>query len=397
MEKKLLHLDLSDHKIKASEALSSLITLNHHLDDIQHNPVSTEEMERMAKLAWSVHSAYSHRIKNLELEKSLLKAQTERMWTLIESTLYPALQIDSSLLTIYKELSDIWTVLNDLKKYPELFVHEAKDATVLMCQDRLHKVEAKKVGGIFVGTSSAIPTGQAILNSLLEKCYHLVWLLNTNESTDEHQTKLDALVTNLISLLSYHQSGIPIEQGVVEVVEKDVKAVEQEIQVQTVDEKITRKVELARELVEELRLEIGRGNECGQVIKKVTEARESLLEIGKMQHTSFEQRDAKVQGALKVVYDAMNMLDQPALTDKDTLVNVIQSTLGIAAGILHQPSQDFIKIEKVIKDIKAMKKSGVKDAQKVTEMKKVVEQVQGKDSAVTVLKDQVRVLIQSLL
>jgi hypothetical protein len=425
IEKQLSHLRIKDEKILSSEVFSALLEFNQHLGQTSHQPVSTEEMERLAKVAWKVHAAYDHRMKQMEQEKAQLQHQIQKMWTLVEGVLYPVLQMDASLLPVYRDLCDIHLILRNLKSHPELFVnHEARRATLILVQDRLHKLEAKKVNGVFMESESShgrIPSGQAICSSIMEKCYHLVTYLNEHDrDPEEPPSRLEELNTSLVALLGCLKTGIPFDRSILPILKEQLSVMEQHKQqgvwkeedgtVAPEQESIQKQIDLAHDLLHELELPVP--EKVKPMVEEIHQARDTLLE-----HLEFpgSVTSQVVHTVLDPVYNALLFLEKEAQSVTQggvhLLRSVVQSTLGVGAHLLHtiQPANDeYTTLESIVARLKGVraKKATLEEEQfqkEVEVLRAELDRVSVPDAeikekdALSLLQDQARVLLQSLL
>jgi hypothetical protein len=422
IEKQFSHLSIKKEHIRSSHVFSDLLAFNQHLAQCSQHPVPTEDMEHLAQVAWKVHTAYDHRIKQMDQEKAQLQHQIQKMWTLVEGVLYPVLQMDASLLPVYRDLCDIHLILRNLKNDPGMFVNqEARRATLIMIQDRLHKLEAKKVNGVFQESSAfRIPSGQAICHSIMEKCYHLVSYLTTHDQDpEEPPSKLEELNTSLVALLGCLKTGIPFDHSILPILKDQLAAMEQHKQegvwkeedgtIAPNQESIQKQIELAHDLLHELELPVP--EQVKPMVQQVHQARDTLLEHGEFPESV---TSTLVHSVLDPVYRSLLYVEQEAqsLTQGGVqlLRSVVQSTLGVGARLLHnlQPSSDeYTTLESIISRLKGVraKKSTLPETEFQNEIDllraeldkvKVDQEVKEKD-AMVVLRDQARVLLQSLL
>jgi hypothetical protein len=131
------------------------------------------------------------------------------MWTGIERVLYPVLQVDHQLLPVYKELVDIHNILDELKNAQSFYDSpEFRNVSLLLLQERLHKLESQKVEGVFMPSqvtsiqNQKIPAGQALCASLMNRCFNLIHYLQTlsEEYPTEPPSKLQELNSSLVSI-----------------------------------------------------------------------------------------------------------------------------------------------------------------------------------------------------
>jgi hypothetical protein len=127
------------------------------------------------------------------------------MWDQFQLTIDPSIHIDDSLLSTFGELA---LILKDLLKLRDVkFATEDFKAKLYALQNRLHAVENAKVENVLMPpNATTIPAGQAVVSSMLNRCYRLTHLLTQGFEDAESHT-IEDINFSLLTLLTSFKSG----------------------------------------------------------------------------------------------------------------------------------------------------------------------------------------------
>ncbi|KAJ3369460.1 hypothetical protein HDU91_007204 [Kappamyces sp. JEL0680] len=215
--------------VPTKTALSSTIKLNHELATIQKEGVCTPlDLENFATKVWRTHLANEQRTKQLEQEIDSIKRFDHEMWTRFQKVIDPGLHIHEGLVPIYSELSNIMKGLQKLSRSQNIS-QESFTARLVSLQTRLHTVEDSKIETVMMPESSSlIPGGQAVISSLMNRCYRMIRILSTRDDLGpkEPPSKVEEINHSLVALLSAFQAGYEFDSILLTCLAEEVRMLE---------------------------------------------------------------------------------------------------------------------------------------------------------------------------
>lgn len=156
----------------------------------------------------------------------------ESIWLKFDTAILPLWRIDDALIPIYEKLAFIRKQLESLHTLNEVNSDERVEFLVQL-QTELHNLENENViDGKVVPMSLRntipmnIPSGQAIIMNLLQKCYRLIRVMNENENVIVSsalypiENRLDTIILDLESILNAYknnESVDPLELRIIQV------------------------------------------------------------------------------------------------------------------------------------------------------------------------------------
>ena len=146
----------------------------------------------------------------------------------------PLWKFEEELLPYYQELSRIHAKLDLLREQP--MENKARENELIALQGRLHEVENTMVDNKFVPGGwteygGHIPGGQAILVTLMNRCYKLVEHIQRLGSDIDPVLfsityRLEDLVANLASLRDSYKAGFPIDPIELHIFQEQVDSID---------------------------------------------------------------------------------------------------------------------------------------------------------------------------
>jgi hypothetical protein len=343
-------------KIKSNSVGTEMMEFNHVLGKFKHHhSIKPDEMQAFAMKAWHIHSAYDQRMRQIEQEKKFLERSLKTMWTGIERILYPVLQVDHQLLPVYKELVDIHIILDELKNAQSFFANpEFRNASLLLLQEKLHKLESQKVNGVFMPPNvtsiqnQQIPTGQALCVSLMNRCFNMIHYLQTlpDEYPTEPPSKLQELNSSLVSILGCLKAGYDFDPMVLKLLKEQLTQIQNQRKdgvfyeldgTRAVDQiRIQKEFDLAQDLLYECLVHSPEQDFMTREMEnRVYEARQQLWDQLEYSDESNDMSMLVYHTLMDPVTNAVDYCENLVSSASHKLFSLIQSSLGTPSRLLH--------------------------------------------------------------
>ncbi|KAI9204260.1 uncharacterized protein BJ171DRAFT_121883 [Polychytrium aggregatum] len=210
-----------------SPIVEHLRVLNQELQLLRkHGSPSLNQVQDYAIRTWSSNSVYDAYLSHVKQEREKVDILVEKIWAVFDEVILPLWRIDDSLMPLYEELSSIRLQLEALGHQSDLDP-DVRSETLRHLQERLNQIENEnKHDGRFnvpaqdnsiasVG-ARAIPSGQAIVASLIARCYRLSRILvlqdnSISPSLVPIQKRLEVSIASLNQILMDYQSGASVD------------------------------------------------------------------------------------------------------------------------------------------------------------------------------------------
>lgn len=202
-------------------------------------------------------------------EIKMIENQSHKMWDHFQLVLTPAMLTSEDMMPIYEQLVNVYQGLKHLKDH-ESPVSPNFAARLVSLQNQLHSIEDNRLPLINAiappenVSGENIPFGQAVISTLLNRCYKLAHTLACEERPIEPPSRLLDINDSLLALLNALESGYqfdPIllrllaeELHEIEVCKVNGVFVEQDGSVALNQVLIKRDIDMAHELINEILL-----------------------------------------------------------------------------------------------------------------------------------------------
>lgn len=170
MEKAIVrHLFMCVDVAHAPSLQRTLQAIKQRASELKHSGVfQMSDIEELAALAGPIFQDYWQGIFKEDVRMELLIEQVFGLFFTMSGSLE---QVNDALQTVYVDLARIHADLFALWKYRRCSFNTDD---VLRLQKELAQIEAQRTDGVFRDPKTGkIPAGQAILSTMLEKCYRL--------------------------------------------------------------------------------------------------------------------------------------------------------------------------------------------------------------------------------
>ncbi|KAJ1552811.1 hypothetical protein HK096_010340 [Nowakowskiella sp. JEL0078] len=163
----------------------------------------------------------------------------ESIWQQFDGVIIPLWRVEDSLVAIYEELASLRKQLESLQTLENVNSDE-RSAFLCQIQDRLHEIENENlIDGKFIPPNyrkdrhnTKIPSGQAIVMTLLQKCYRLVRVIQETETSVVSpslyplESKLDKIIFDLEIILGSYINDEPVDPLELRMIQEHVLAID---------------------------------------------------------------------------------------------------------------------------------------------------------------------------
>jgi len=162
----------------------------------------------------------------------MIERQSQKMWDQFQLVLTPAMLTSENLMPVYEELCGIYQRLVDIK-YHENPTSPDFASHLVSLQNKLHAIENNRIPTMNVivppvegNMPPSIPHGQAIISTLLNRCYKLAHQLTCEESPVEPPSRLLEINDSLLSLLNALESGYTFDSLLLRLLAEELHDIE---------------------------------------------------------------------------------------------------------------------------------------------------------------------------
>ncbi|KAJ3088918.1 hypothetical protein HK102_007638 [Quaeritorhiza haematococci] len=225
----------SHHHSAHVSVLNALTQLQRDLGGLRkHGSPRMDEIAQLAERTWKANVMYENHMERVKREKAQLYHIIDSIWLQFDELILPLWRVDDSLVPIYEELAAIRRELEQILSTP---FDDKRADTIRHLQSRLHNIENQYViDGKFVpdGWSKMggkIPSGQAIVASLLTRCYRLVRLAVESESIVDPtlipiQNRLENIILHLSTIKESLDEGANVDPLELRFVQEHLDAID---------------------------------------------------------------------------------------------------------------------------------------------------------------------------
>ncbi|KAJ1546000.1 hypothetical protein HK096_005704 [Nowakowskiella sp. JEL0078] len=217
----------------------NLMKLNRDISDLKkHGNPQLIDIQTLAERTWHVNLEYENYSSKIAHERQKLGNLVEYIWQHFDGVIAPLWRVEDSLVGIYEELASIRKQLESLQTLENVDSDE-RSAFLCQIQDRLHEIENENLlDGKFIPPqyrethNMKIPSGQAIIMTLIQKCYRLVRVIQETETSIVSPTlhplesKLDKIIFDLEIILGSYRNNEPVDPLELQMIQEHILAID---------------------------------------------------------------------------------------------------------------------------------------------------------------------------